>query len=78
MEGAMELMGLLNGDMWLAGEAGIANPLTNFDEEKSSISSLKIIPVLGDLLIDPKLYPNNFQFPSETLEFLKANQLIKL
>lgn len=42
--------------MKLLGEGGIPNPLVMWGELKSSISSLKIIPVDRDMTLDPKLW----------------------
>lgn len=39
----------------LLGEGGIPNPLVMYGELKSSISSLKIIPVDRDMTLEPKL-----------------------
>ncbi len=41
--------------MKLLGEGGMPKPLVMLGDEKSSISSLKITPVCGDITIDPKL-----------------------
>lgn len=41
--------------MKLFGEGGIPNPLVMCGELKSSISSLKMIPVDRDMTLEPKL-----------------------
>ena len=41
--------------MKLLGEGGIPKPLVMFGDEKSSISSLTMMPVFGDITTDPKL-----------------------
>ena len=41
--------------MKLFGEGGIPNPLVMYGELKSSISSLKMIPVDRDMTLEPKL-----------------------
>ncbi len=54
--GVMDDMGILPGTMKLDGEAGTPKALVVLGVEKSSISSLKIIPVLLPLTLDPKLW----------------------
>lgn len=41
--------------MKLLGDGGIPKPLVIYGELKSSISSLKMIPVDRDITLDPKL-----------------------
>lgn len=48
--------------MKLFGEGGIPNPLAIWGELKSSISSLKIIPVDRDMTLDPKLEKESLIF----------------
>ena len=54
--GVMEDNGLLPGLMKLVGDGGSLKKFVMFGEEKSSISSFKIIPVEGDMMPDPKLH----------------------
>ena len=53
--GDMDDSGLLPGTMKLAGDGRSPKKLVMFGEEKSSISSLKIIPVLIPLSFEPNL-----------------------
>lgn len=47
------------GWMKLLGEGGIPKPLVMYGELKSSISSLKMIPVDPDMTLEPKLKEEN-------------------
>ena len=51
----MEDRGRFPGFMKLFGDGGKLKSLVMFGEEKSSISSLKITPVDGDMIPEPKL-----------------------
>ena len=53
--GLIEESGLLPGLIKLFGEGGRLKSLVMFGDEKSSISSLKMIPVEGDMIREPKL-----------------------
>ena len=56
MVGDIELNGLFSGWMKLFGDGGKSKPFVMFGELKSSISSLKIIPVDFDRILAPNLY----------------------
>jgi hypothetical protein len=55
MAGLMEDKGRFPGLMKLLGDGGRLKSLVMLGDEKSSISSLKMIPVEGDMIPDPKL-----------------------
>ena len=59
MVGVIELIGLLQGLIKLFGDGGKSNPLVIFGALKSSISSLKIIPVELDRNLAPILFKEN-------------------
>lgn len=52
--GVIDDNGLFPGRMKLAGEGGGASPVVLPGMEKSSISLLRMMPVLGDMNLDPK------------------------
>lgn len=52
--GAIDDNGLFPGRMKLAGEGGGTSPVVFSGMEKSSISLLRMMPVLGDMNLDPK------------------------
>lgn len=53
--GHVDDIGLFNGRMKLWGEGGTPKELVTLGELKSSISLLKMMPVLGDITTAPKL-----------------------
>lgn len=53
--GHIEESGCLPGAMKLEGDAGTPNEFTTPGVEKSSIESFRTIPVVLDLIFDPKL-----------------------
>lgn len=55
MEGHIEDNGRLPLNIKFAGEGGIPKIFVMFGDEKSSISSLNMIPVRDPLLLDPNL-----------------------
>lgn len=59
MEGHIELNGRLPGRMKFGGDGGRPKPLVILGELKSSISSLKIIPVEFERIIAPNLLNKN-------------------
>lgn len=61
IDGHIDDMGLLLGDMKLTGEGGRRKLFVMFGEEKSSISSFKIIPVLRDAKPAPNLNQKIFK-----------------
>lgn len=58
IDGHMEDNGRFPGTIKLAGEGGMLKPLVRLGEEKSSISSFRIIPVLSEAKPAPKLKKN--------------------
>ncbi len=66
MAGLMEDKGRFPGLMKLLGDGGRLKSLVMLGDEKSSISSLKMIPVEGDMILDPKL--------KEQWSFTETNQ----
>jgi hypothetical protein len=57
--GLIEESGRFPGLMKLFGDGGKLKSLVMFGDEKSSISSLKMIPVDGDIIREPKLKKQN-------------------
>jgi len=55
INGLIDDRGIFPGAMKFSGEGGISKALVILGAEKSSISSFKIIPVLIDLTLAPKL-----------------------
>ena len=55
MAGQVEDIGLFPGRMKFVGEGGTPNEFVTLGELKSSIWLLKIIPVFGDIFMEPKL-----------------------
>ena len=71
----MEDSGLLPGLMKLVGEGGSLKKLVMFGEEKSSISSFRMIPVDGDMMPDPNLNRNSYERHAFTPGFLPFGKL---
>ena len=68
MTGQVDDNGLFPGRMKFVGDGGTPNAFVTLGELKSSISLLKIMPVLGDILMEPNLKGQRYYTASHKKE----------